>query len=234
MKNKKIFTSLAAFLVMLFSSQASAVTFDFIDLTQNGSGLGESSWLSLSASDHVDLDYFGFKVTGHATNDLPNDVAGTADTEQFAYLDWGTAGLGVCKDADGAPSGNNQGSSANSCAPRSDDNVTVGEYLEFSFTQDVVVENIWFNNNHDGGFDDTDKVTIGLVEYAVMTGFADGDNGIGSFTLAAGDILKVAYNNEEFYVSGMAVSAVPVPAAIWLFGTALIGFVGLGRRTNVA
>ncbi|MCP4768128.1 MAG: PEP-CTERM sorting domain-containing protein [Gammaproteobacteria bacterium] len=27
--------------------------------------------------------------------------------------------------------------------------------------------------------------------------------------------------------------AVPVPAAIWLFGTALIGFIGISRRTNL-
>ena len=30
------------------------------------------------------------------------------------------------------------------------------------------------------------------------------------------------------------VSAVPVPAAVWLFGTALIGLVGLSRRRKVA
>jgi hypothetical protein len=30
------------------------------------------------------------------------------------------------------------------------------------------------------------------------------------------------------------VGAVPVPAAIWLFGTALIGFIGFSRRRNVA
>jgi hypothetical protein len=29
------------------------------------------------------------------------------------------------------------------------------------------------------------------------------------------------------------VSAVPVPAAFWLFGTALIGFIGISRRTQV-
>lgn len=30
----------------------------------------------------------------------------------------------------------------------------------------------------------------------------------------------------------ISVSAVPVPAAIWLFGAALIGFIGMGRRTT--
>ncbi len=29
------------------------------------------------------------------------------------------------------------------------------------------------------------------------------------------------------------VSIVPVPAAVWLFGTALLGFIGLSRRTSV-
>ncbi len=31
-----------------------------------------------------------------------------------------------------------------------------------------------------------------------------------------------------------SVSAVPVPAAFWLFGTALLGFVGISRRTQIA
>ncbi len=33
---------------------------------------------------------------------------------------------------------------------------------------------------------------------------------------------------------GPAVSQVPVPAAIWLFGTALVGFIGVSRRRVVA
>ena len=36
-------------------------------------------------------------------------------------------------------------------------------------------------------------------------------------------------------IDGLAVpSAVPIPAAAWLFGTALIGFIGFSRRRNVA
>ncbi|MCP4214584.1 MAG: hypothetical protein GY765_08000 [bacterium] len=35
----------------------------------------------------------------------------------------------------------------------------------------------------------------------------NGANGIGSFSLLAGEKLVVAYKNEELYMSGMAVSA---------------------------
>ncbi|MCP4471143.1 MAG: VPLPA-CTERM sorting domain-containing protein [Gammaproteobacteria bacterium] len=31
----------------------------------------------------------------------------------------------------------------------------------------------------------------------------------------------------------LSLSPIPVPAAVWLFGTALIGFVGMSRRTSV-
>jgi hypothetical protein len=31
----------------------------------------------------------------------------------------------------------------------------------------------------------------------------------------------------------LSVSAIPVPAAVWLFGTALIGFIGMSRRTSI-
>ncbi|MCP4874294.1 MAG: hypothetical protein GY896_02305 [Gammaproteobacteria bacterium] len=41
------------------------------------------------------------------------------------------------------------------------------------------------------------------------------------------DDLKVA---DVTSLTGIEVSAVPVPAAIWLFGTALFGLVGFGRR----
>lgn len=45
-------------------------------------------------------------------------------------------------------------------------------------------------------------------------------------------------DNDGRYVIGVGINepppAVPVPAAVWLFGTALIGFIGFGRRRNVA
>jgi len=254
MKNCLRFVPLIALASTLFATSASAAiitplgpnsaSINFIALTEetaaNG-GLGESAWSTLSIP-----SFFGMQITGHATNDN--------DTAQFAYLDKGTAGLGSCKDSSSANVAT-PGSGANRCDPGSDDNVTDHEYLEFTFDEDVVVDNLWFNNNHNGGFGTNpdgseDMVTIGVglqgaaltdpggvfpgTAFEVALGYTDGVNGIGSFKVAKGDRLWVAFNNEQFYLSGMAVSAVPVPAAVWLFGTALLGFIGYGRRTSVS
>jgi hypothetical protein len=40
-------------------------------------------------------------------------------------------------------------------------------------------------------------------------------------------------NTSEYLKATLTVAPVPVPAAVWLFGTALIGFVGMSRRTAV-
>ena len=41
-------------------------------------------------------------------------------------------------------------------------------------------------------------------------------------------------HNNDYAFAGMQVSAVPVPAAMWLFGTALLGLAGFGRKRSLA
>lgn len=41
-------------------------------------------------------------------------------------------------------------------------------------------------------------------------------------------------NTPEYLAVSLELTPVPVPAAFWLFGTALIGFVGISRRTRVS
>jgi hypothetical protein len=56
------------------------------------------------------------------------------------------------------------------------------------------------------------------------------------FENTSGGILTVALadaNDYSHYTEYGPVSADPVPAAAWLFGTALIGFIGFSRRTKV-
>jgi hypothetical protein len=227
MKSRLRIACLAAMMSMLFSASAGAVIIDFIKLTQGGhtdpllEPLGESAWSTLSIPVAA-----GMQISGHAAS---SPAAGADDDpNQFAYLDWGRAGLGVCKDAFNVDRAF-PGSGSNRCSPSSDDNVTHDEYLDFVFAENVVVDNLWFNNNHDGGFLAGDMVTIADLAYGVSKGYAGDDNGIGSFRVAAGDRLRVAFNNQQFYVSGIEVNAVPVPAAVWLFATALAGLIGCGR-----
>ena len=50
-----------------------------------------------------------------------------------------------------------------------------------------------------------------------------------------GNFCDIDWNSEvDFDNVQLSVSAVPIPAAVWLFGTALIGFVGMSRRRKVA
>jgi hypothetical protein len=43
---------------------------------------------------------------------------------------------------------------------------------------------------------------------------------------------RTATNTPEYLKA--TISTVPVPAAFWLFGTALIGFVGMSRRRKIS
>jgi hypothetical protein len=44
--------------------------------------------------------------------------------------------------------------------------------------------------------------------------------------------MSISINNEQFYLSAMEISEVPVPAAVWLFGTAMAAFLGFRRPSK--
>ncbi len=224
--------------LLLSSSMAHAQIIDFVDLTENTTtGIGESAWTTLN------LSYTDFNVA----------ITGTKFGEQaFAYLDWNHAGLGVCGDvysntADDA----NTGSGENICNPGSDDNVTTGEGLFFVFDIDVIIEKLWLNNTHDpdrdifgdGTTTNPDAIWINGVSYDGpgngyatnnYTGYGSSvDNFLGSFFVAANTAFSVAFLNQQFYVSGMQVTAVPEPGTLGLLVMGLFGlaFARRNRRT---
>jgi len=164
-----------------------------------------------------DLNVYGFKG-GSAAN---------------AYLDSGNlAGLGVC----GVLSSQAQTGTNNKCAPGSDDNLQVDEVLKFVFDASKGIANVGINGPHrhangkwitiwtdTQGWDSleviSDKITLGFY-LTTLKVFGQGvfDNYRGS--------------NTDLYVAG--INEVPIPAAAWLFGSALLGLTGLRRRKVAA
>ena len=79
-----------------------------------------------------------------------------------------------------------------------------------------------------GGFD----VASSGTGYAVFADIAKGTSEMYMIDLFTGSATSIGSIGE--IVSGMAVKPVPLPAAAWLFGSALLGFVGLSRRRSTA
>jgi len=103
-------------------------------------------------------------------------------------------------------------------------NITFGNTV---YTDDMDVfggANMYFTAS--GIFDGIDYLSILNPEFR-STGFAGGPT----------DVYGTVSQELELYVDGtwnvdsyVQTSAVPIPAAIWLFGSGLIGLVGIGRR----
>ena len=222
MKKLALAAGMAGLAISLSCGTANATVLDFVALANSG----EKAVLG-------DFSLGGFTVTAHGSNAVGGNVPAGFDasfTNPYAYLDKG-GGMGVCQNI----------TATLQCTPSSDDNVTganlgVIEILSTSFNQAVKVTNLIFKaDGHTFLFDATDAIDISVDGLTWVTYFllADGSgmlSGNPLFALAANEFLHFKFNNEQFYLAAAEVNAIPVPPAIMLMGTALLGMGLLGRR----
>lgn len=209
MKTIKTLGFISLLSIASFSSQAEVINFE--TMAEATGSHGESAW------DSLNLTYSGFSVSISATKD------GNA---AFAYLDSGNGGLGVCGEVYDILDANKiTNSDANLCNPGSDDNVTVGESLFLTFDTNVIIENLWFNNNHDTDHSLLgDTVTLDGSNYTFDNGGVYQPSAVNSsFYLAAGTTFEIAYFDEPFYLERMQIK-VPETSSLILL---LVGMLGL-------
>jgi hypothetical protein len=150
----------------------------------------------------------GYDPLSITKDSITVDITAEKDgNSAFAYLDANNAGLGVCGNVTNTgpqgESGTNVCLNANGGQAAGDDNVTTDELLQFVFSVDVLVEEISFNNNHDGGFGAGDLLDIDEDPTNAVPGYSD----IG-WIIGAGDIFEVSFNNEQFYVEEIVFSKI--------------------------
>jgi len=195
----------------------------------------------LSISSITNAAIFDFKALGnanergyvtfvHTVDGIQLSASGSSPDGSIpynAYLDSGNAGLGVCQNL----------TSSYQCTPSSDDNVTYLENLILTFDQEVNIEQTTFvNGSHGTNFLGSFDMTIDggtTTTYSLTNIFSTILTGT-EFIFTNMNPEGGSYNSNEyqFYISALNVTpaAVPVPAAVWLLGSGLLGLISIARR----
>ena len=225
---------LALFLPLVLSGFATSVQAATVyDFAAQGNHV-ENAYAAFDTNPLVNADSIqpdGIVISASNGGGLPS-VPGfvtASSSPAYAYMDghWKQdAGLGVCQ------------SLTNSCG--SDDNQMQGEFIHMVFDTLVEILALDITGNHEAVSQGTELwySLDGGTSWAMedIGGQVIGpalDLNVSWFTNTLDYTIKAGPGGGEMYLAGMTVNPVPVPAAFWLFGSALFGFIAVSRRTKV-
>lgn len=234
------------------TAQASLVNFQEL---ADGPIVGESAWNSFNTTSNA-----GSAGAGNI------DITATGPTQTpYVYFDSDKAGVGVCGQlTSGTTTGAKPNNKNNLCYNSSDDNVDRrGEALIFTFNEKTILNEVWFNTNHDTDYTLDGNTILMSMNGGAATAYTF--SGSGSYPLgwlfnpynlfstnsfSAGDYLTFAFDDististsfcndmktgEQFYISAIDVErSVPEPATAAMFGLGLAGIILMQRRRLTA
>jgi hypothetical protein len=227
--------------IALLAAGANAATLDF---TVPSAGFTVSGYTNVSGSDASGA-ITGGEITGEAgfqtilldaDAENLNIFINNAGSAGKAYFDADSGGkpggLGSCRNLDASAQ----------CVPNSDDNLGLAE--DEKIRMDFLLDGNIFTDATFGDFTFRDN-DHNLINGQVSVSHDGGSSiialidGVGDFSIIGRSDFLIfnedggAGSTSDYYISEANISAVPVPAAVWLFGSAL-GFLGWMRRKTVA
>jgi len=227
------FMLLVGLLASFLCNGAVAAYLDFTD---------DNTVLSLSPI----LDGFGGSIDGIGFTLTSMDGAVNFNEAYDGSLDSPCQGFGgplMC-DNDGVGIGNDEITGLS---------ISSGQTLSLVFDTEVYISSfdfldLYLNPDPQKGGEQA-SISIDGVIYTVDATGVSGDGGYANldllslggpilgqtieFTAFLGDLLQDDRDN-DYAFAAISVSAVPIPAAAWLFGTALVGLIGFSKRRKAA
>lgn len=218
---KTIFCTSIFCAINIFGGTVMAGSFNFAQIADTPNNTGESAWTSFSWTDG------GITVTATARN-----LLNTAS--HFVYMDSDNAGMGVCKHLiNGGLVNQTTGGGSNNCSPGSDDNITMNEVLQLSFSQQVAIDLSLVNGNHTTSFDGNfgvaidpllDPTTVGdFTQFLTTATNTPILTGTTFLFISNSTISGIESNSRQLYVSALEANAVPEPTTIALLASGLVG-----------
>jgi len=223
---KKAFLTISGFILLTASNISTAALIDFTT-----SGLSVVDNKITGTTDGV-----GYTVSTNGTLNINEGYDGSQNngcTPQAPSLACNIDGIGV---------GN--------------DELNNNEIVTLTFTEDVLLSGFYFLDLYDGSsravkntdgkeFYTQEEATVTLPDLTTLTILGTETGGQGGFaeltgfspiTILAGqavtftaDVFKGDDGNNDYALAGITVNAIPLPGAVWLFGSALVGFAGFNR-----